>query len=70
MKYTVLLAYPYNGASDAIGDNTYLAHVNAGNSDEAAKRAQQQASRANQRRIKPDEFESIAVFYGHQDYER
>ena len=58
--YTILLAYPND---DPI--QTYLAHVSANDTGEGIRKARQQACNNNDGVYPPEEFEVLAVFYGH-----
>lgn len=60
-KYTVLLLYP-DYQADAYGQETYLAHVNAGSPKLAARDAQLEADRGGGR---PEDFQVLLVCAGH-----
>lgn len=68
--FTVLLVYP-DFLSENYGKETYLAHVDASDPEDAIHRAQLQACAANavpddpDYYIEPDSFYVTAIFNGH-----
>lgn len=69
--FTVILLYP-DFLSDNYGQETYIAHAEAVNPEDAAHAAQLQACGANREApedpdfaIDPDDFFVLAVFDGH-----
>jgi len=65
MLYTVLLLYP-DYASDAFGQETYLARVDAKNPKSAVVAAQANAGDAN-KDVRREDFHPLLVVAGHHD---
>lgn len=63
--YTVLLLYP-ESIAEQYGEDTYLAHVEADNWDEAVGLAQGQACDEGELELAPD-FLPLLVIAGHHD---
>ena len=62
-KYTVILTYPMRVCETNYPD-TYMTHVLGTNRNVAVQSAKEEAAKANDRDIDPEEFEEQYVFPG------